>query len=115
MRSRAGSRSEGSKEGSYAAAAMSLVGHERRLRLVHTEPGSHLTLDIVRHRSESTLRAMSRHRDRHSISSSARARNVRENVRPIALAVLRLIAVSTLVGKCTGNSLILAPRRMRSM
>ena len=51
----------------------------------------------------------------HSITSSARDRNLRGSVRPIALTVLRLIASSTLVGNCTGNSLILAPRKMRSM
>src|SRR5262245_24290788 len=51
----------------------------------------------------------------HSITSSARARNVGGMSRPIALAVLRLIASSNLVGNWTGSSLILAPRRMRSI
>jgi hypothetical protein len=47
---------------------------------------------------------------RHSITVSARARNVSGNVSPIALAVLRLTMSSNLVGNCTGSSLTLAPR-----
>ena len=51
----------------------------------------------------------------HSIRSSACARTCRESGKPIALTVFRLITSSTLVGNWTGNSLILAPRKMRSM
>ena len=39
----------------------------------------------------------------HSINSSARASNVPGTSRPSALAVLRLIASSNLVGACTGS------------
>src|SRR5262249_42411049 len=39
---------------------------------------------------------------RHSITSSARASTVSGTVRPSAVAVLRLIARSNLVGACTG-------------
>src|SRR5262249_3789203 len=40
----------------------------------------------------------------HSIASSARASNVGGTSRPSALAVLRLITSSYLVGACTGRS-----------
>src|SRR5262249_13870254 len=50
----------------------------------------------------------------HSITSSARASSDGGTSRPSALAVLRLIAYSNLVGACTGRSAALAPRRMRS-
>jgi hypothetical protein len=39
----------------------------------------------------------------HSITSSARASSVGGMVRPIALAVVRLITSSNLVGACTGT------------
>src|SRR5262245_19187373 len=45
----------------------------------------------------------------HSITSSARARNVSGMTRPSALAVLRLMISSNLVGKVTGRSAGLAP------
>ena len=50
----------------------------------------------------------------HSITSSARARIDCGTVRPSALAVLRLIISSYLVGTCTGSSAGFAPLRMRS-
>src|SRR5262249_24430135 len=50
----------------------------------------------------------------HSITSSARASSVEGTVRPSALAVLRLMISSYLVGACTGKSAGLAPLRMRS-
>ena len=50
----------------------------------------------------------------HSISSSARASSVGGMVRPSALAVVRLIAVTYLVGACTGRSAAFSPLRMRS-
>src|SRR3989442_1277355 len=50
----------------------------------------------------------------HSITSSARARSVGGTSRPSALAVLRLITSSYLVGACTGRSAGFSPLRMRS-
>src|SRR5262249_23346953 len=50
----------------------------------------------------------------HSITSSARASRLSGTVRPSALAVLRLIASSYLVGACTGSSAGFSPLRMRS-
>src|SRR5262249_51335752 len=50
----------------------------------------------------------------HSITSSARASRVSGTVRPSALAVVRLITNSYLVGACTGSSAGLSPLRMRS-
>jgi hypothetical protein len=44
----------------------------------------------------------------HSITSSARASTVAGTSRPSALAVLRLIGSSYLVGACTGRSVLLA-------
>src|SRR5262249_5704957 len=51
----------------------------------------------------------------HSITSSARASTDAGISRPSALAVLRLITRSYLVGACTGRSAGLSPLRMRSM
>ena len=50
----------------------------------------------------------------HSITSSARASTVAGTSRPSALAVLRLITSSYLVGACTGRSDGFSPLRMRS-
>src|SRR5262245_559145 len=50
----------------------------------------------------------------HSITSSARASSDGGTVSPSALAVLRLIASSCLVGACTGRSAGFSPLRMRS-
>src|SRR5215831_19049896 len=50
----------------------------------------------------------------HSITSSARASKVGGTSRPSALAVLRLITNSYLVGACTGRSAGFSPLRMRS-
>ena len=50
----------------------------------------------------------------HSITSSARASNDGGTARPSALAVLRLIASSYLVGACTGRSAGFSPFRIRS-
>src|SRR5713226_919905 len=50
----------------------------------------------------------------YSITSSARASSVGGTVRPSALAVLRLMASSYLVGACTGRSAGFSPLRMRS-
>src|SRR5262245_30654695 len=51
----------------------------------------------------------------HSITSSARARSVVGTSSPSALAVLRLITSSNLVGCWTGSSAGFSPRRMRSI
>ena len=50
----------------------------------------------------------------HSITSSARARSDGGTSRPSALAVLRLMISSNLVGACTGRSAGFSPLRMRS-
>src|SRR6266568_3238608 len=50
----------------------------------------------------------------HSITSSARAMSVAGTSRPIALAALRLITSSYLVGACTGRSAGFSPLRTRS-
>jgi hypothetical protein len=50
----------------------------------------------------------------YSITSSARASSVGGTVRPSALAVLRLIISSYLVGSCTGRSRGFSPLRIRS-
>src|SRR5215217_4445614 len=50
----------------------------------------------------------------HSITSSARASSVGGISRPSALAVLRLMTSSYLVGACTGRSAGFSPLRMRS-
>src|SRR5215813_11835474 len=50
----------------------------------------------------------------HSITSSARASTDDGISRPSALAVLRLITSSYLVGACTGRSAGFSPLRMRS-
>src|SRR5262249_47878529 len=51
----------------------------------------------------------------HAIAWSARASKLSGTVRPSALAVLRLITRSYLVGACTGRSDGFSPLRMRSM
>src|SRR5262249_28046049 len=50
----------------------------------------------------------------HSIPASARASTVVGMSRPSALAVLRLMTSSNLVGACTGSSAGFSPLRMRS-
>ena len=50
----------------------------------------------------------------YSITSSARESNCGGTVRPSALAVLRLITSSNLVGACTGKSPGFSPLRIRS-
>ncbi len=51
----------------------------------------------------------------YSITSSARASRLGGTVIPNALAVFILIAISNLVGACTGRSAGFSPLRMRSM
>jgi hypothetical protein len=48
------------------------------------------------------------------ITSSARASSVGGTIMPSALAILRLITRSYLVGACTGRSAGFSPLRMRS-
>src|SRR5262249_27954178 len=55
------------------------------------------------------------HPPHHSITSSARAKNVSGIVRPSALAVLRLTTGSNLVGCSTGISAGFTPRRILSI
>ena len=50
----------------------------------------------------------------YSITSSALARSDGGTVRPSALAVLRFMTNSNLVGACTGRSAGFSPLRMRS-
>src|SRR5215475_2843126 len=50
----------------------------------------------------------------YSITSSARASSIGGTSRPSALAVLRLITSSYLVGACTGKSAGFSPLRIRS-
>src|SRR4051794_35499193 len=52
---------------------------------------------------------------RHSITSSARSSSVGGTIRPSALAVLRLIRSSNLVGCSTGRSAGFAPLRILSI
>src|ERR1035437_1028390 len=63
---------------------------------------------------ECPLCAKSRHRAAYSITSSARASSIGGTARPIALAVLRLITSSNLVGCSTGRSLGFAPLKILS-
>ena len=60
------------------------------------------------------LLTQSGHEAPYSITSSAVVSSVVGTVRPIALAVLRLIASSYLVGSCTGRLAGFSPLRMRS-
>ena len=68
----------------------------------------------VRCNSACPLSARSGHSPPHSITSSALASTAGGNVKLIALAVLRLITSSYLVGACTGRSAGFSPLRMRS-
>ena len=75
--------------------------------------------DIARrgwHGRKVPLSAVSRcsKQKRYSITSSARASTLCGTLRPSALAVLRLITRSYLVGACTGRSAGFSPLRMRS-
>jgi hypothetical protein len=60
------------------------------------------------------LWAKSGHCQSYSITMSARASNIGGIVSPIALAVLRLIANSNLLGLCTGRSAGFSPRKILS-
>src|SRR5262249_3463905 len=81
-----------------------------------TPDGMHAGL---RPHRERPCRSAAEQRDKvaslHSITSSARASSAGGTVTPSALAVLRLITSSYLVGACTGNSAGFSPLRMRLM
>jgi hypothetical protein len=68
----------------------------------------------VRCNERCLLRVNSGHSVFHSITSLALANSAGGTVRPSALAVLRLITNSYLVGACTGISPGFSPLRMRS-
>src|SRR6266545_4153977 len=73
-----------------------------------------LTATKLVRRNELTRCAQSRpnapqQKHRYSITSSARAISIGETSRPSALAVLRLIGSSKLVGACTGRSAGFSP------
>ena len=68
----------------------------------------------VRCKQECPLSANSGHCATYSITSSALASSDGGTVRPSALAVLRLITSSNLVGACTGMSDGFSPLRIRS-
>src|SRR5262249_29385172 len=74
-------------------------------------------LGLLRARRERPRRRAAQQRDElaalHSITSSAATSSLSGTVRPKALAVLRLIASSNVVGCRTGNSGGFAPLRMR--
>ena len=91
----------GSLRGNLAVFAMSAAGP--LYPYTHRESGHSGT--AVRCQEE-TFRC-------YSITSSARASSVSGTVRPSALAVLRLITSSYLVGAWTGKSVGFSPRRMR--
>src|SRR5262249_40661373 len=96
-------------------------GHVFGLRIVrdaHQNANALHSLELLRARGErQRRRRAAEQRDElaffHSITWSARASSVGGTSRPSALAVLRLMASSKLVGCNTGNSAGLVPRRIR--
>src|SRR5262249_29496441 len=86
---------------------------------VHENANSTRSRTLLRARYERPRSCSAEQRDElaapHSITSSARASSVAGTSRPSALAVLRLITSSYLVGACTGRSAGFSPLRMRSM
>src|SRR5262249_23343328 len=88
-----------------------------RARLAVEEP-NHRHRTLLRACRDRPRRHAAEQRDElappHSITSSARASTVAGTSSPIALAALRLITRSYLVGACTGRSAGFSPLRMRS-
>src|SRR5262249_23172846 len=92
------------------------------LRIVHQHCDPAHPVGLLRARRERPSRRAAEQCDElaplqlcgHSITSSARARSVGGTSMPSALAVLRLITNSYLVGACTGRSAAFSPLRMRS-
>ena len=107
------------------------MGHERHFGFVRHKSVLHLIADIMRRtvigltelvsamgQSRPMLRVPPTHRSKrflYSITLSARASSIGGTVRPSALAVLRLITNSYMVGACTGKSSAFSPFMMRSM
>src|SRR5262245_21825116 len=89
------------------AARFSCGGQDRQRRLLRARSERPRSGRTAEQRDESAAL--------HSITSSARASTVGGMSRPRALAVLRLMTVSYLVGACTGRSAGFSPLRMRSM
>jgi hypothetical protein len=87
-------------------------GGRRQIAYTHGLPG------LLPLRRERPCRRVAKQHDErapsHSITSSARESSVGGTSRPSALAVLRFITSSYLVGACTGRSAGFSPLRMRS-
>ncbi len=90
-------------------AAMSAVGHQRRFRDVRSTsalpPILAVTADIPEWRPRAIANSCAEQTVAYSSSVSARSKNDSGIVRPIAFAVLRLMASSNFVGCSIGNSL----------
>jgi hypothetical protein len=85
-------------------------------KAINSKWSIHLRAPAAEQKSCSDVRSSTRRRHwaLYSITSSARARSVGGTVSPSALAVLRLIASSYLVGACTARFAGFSPLRMRS-
>src|SRR5262245_60900293 len=86
---------------------------------VHEDTNAPRSVRLLRPRRERPRRRAAEERDElaapdHSITSSARTRNVSGMVSPIALAALRLITKSNFVGCSMGSSAGLAPLNILS-
>src|SRR5262249_32775967 len=95
------------------------VGVDRRVPGLNADKSEprHLRLLRARRKRPRSSRAAEQSEELatlHSITSSARASSVGGISRPSALAVLRLITSSNLVGAWTGSSPGFLPRRIRS-
>ena len=88
-----------------------------RVRRYVAQKANHRQCRLLRARRERQCRRATEQRDEvapsHSITSSAAACSVSGTVRPSALAVLRLITSSNVVGCSTGSADGLAPLRIR--
>ena len=89
--------------------------HSRRRAMSVSLPTPDVLLSRKKRRSGPISDQVQRSKIAHySITSSARPSNGSGTVMPSALAVLRLITSSYLVGACTGRSAGVSPLRMRS-
>src|SRR5262249_978470 len=88
------------------------------LGIGHQHADAPHTVPLLRPRRERPCGWAAEQRDElaalHSITSSARASSVGGTSMPIALAALRLMTSSYLVGACTGRSAGFSPLRIRS-
>lgn len=100
----------GAPEGESPSGDSTIATAMRRPRYVRSDPNSGVKADIILVR----IWAKTGSRGPYSITSSARASSVAGTVRPSALAVLRLITNSYLLGACTGRSAGFSPLRIRS-